>query len=149
MTDNGSLGFWYVSLTTAVKNAQEYARTQVYHPTDVNTFMDSALVSTTDVIVRNQDYTTYCGYSWHPGSIWGLTTCNSLSGSRCQSHTVRYDISYFNAASTSSEQGLACHETGHTLGLTHRDTDSRCMQRYGPYPNTLASHDIWHLNANY
>ncbi|MEO7422778.1 MAG: matrixin family metalloprotease [Ornithinibacter sp.] len=80
---------------------------------------------------------------------WGLTTCNSLSGSTCEQHTVRFDVSYFNAASQSNERGLACHEFGHSLGLTHRDTESGCMKMYGAHPTYLTVHDESHLNDDY
>lgn len=151
MADNRDHYFWYEDVTSAVSSAVNYTRTNVYNPTDVNTHNASGNTATTDVVVRDQDYSTYCGYSWHPGGgLWGLTTCDSTnSAGECEKHTVRYDISYFNVAGTTDERGLACHETGHTLGLTHRDTDSRCMKTYGPYPTTLADHDINHLNANY
>lgn len=152
MADNRDHYFWYENVTSAVSSAVNYTRTNVYNPTVINTHNDSSNKSTTDVVVRDEDYSTYCGYSWHGsgGSLWGLTTCDSTnSASECEKHTVRYDLSYFNAAGTTDERGLACHETGHTLGLTHRDTDSRCMKTFGPYPTTLAGHDVNHLTNNY
>ncbi|KRE60147.1 matrixin family metalloprotease [Nostocoides sp. Soil756] len=150
MADGGTHNFNYVSLNSAVQSAVAWSRTYNYDSTDVNTGYDSTLDPTTDVIVRNQDYTTYCGFSWHPGSTVGLTTCDSLSGGfKCESHTVRFDISYFNAANQSQERGLACHEIGHSLGLTHRDAETGCMETYLTYPTYLTDHDEAHLNANY
>ncbi len=150
MADGGTHYFHYVSLNSAVQDAVVWSRTYNYNPTDANTAYDSTLDSATDVVVRNQDYTTYCGYSWHSsGGTWGLTTCNSLSGFKCEQHTVRFDLSYFNVVSRSAERGLACHEIGHSLGLEHRDTETGCMERYGTYPTYLTTHDESHLNANY
>ncbi len=152
MADGGTHWFHYVSLNSAVQSAVAWTRTYNYDPTDVNTGYDSTLDSATDVIVRNQDYTTYCGFTWHtptsPGTI-GLATCDSLSGLKCEQHTVRFDISYFNAANQSNERGLACHEIGHTLGLTHRDADNGCMKTNAPQNTYLTDHDKAHLNTYY
>jgi hypothetical protein len=99
------------------------------------------------VTVRDGDYTTYCGYDWHdPGTIWGLTVCNSLTGTACNTHTIRFDTSYFSVANSTDEKGLAVHEHGHALGLTHRDADSGSMITFGPYPVGYTGHDLDHLN---
>lgn len=151
MADNAAHYFWYDSLTNGVENAQNNTRSSDYDPTDVNTFDDSSAKPTTDVIVRDQDYSTFCGYSWHPGGgLWGLATCNSVNGAdECESHDVRYDISYIEVATQAERRGLACHETGHSLGLMHRDAGNGCMKQYGAYPASLTEHDTAHLNANY
>jgi hypothetical protein len=153
MADNAAHYFWYDSLASDVSSAENYIRNNIYDPTDINTLDDSSETASTDAIVRDEDYTTYCGYTWHGAggtTVWGLTTCNSLNGANeCESHVIRYDNSYFNVATAGGKRGLACHETGHSLGLTHRDTGAMCMQASGTYPVGLTTHDVDHLNNNY
>lgn len=149
MADNRDHYFWYDALEANVQNQQDWTRTNNYDPTVVNTFNDSSENATTDAIIRDQDYTTYCGYTWHGsvGGLVGLTTCNSLNGvNECESHVIRYDNSYFNVASLSDRRGAACHETGHSLGLTHRD-DGNCMKGSTPVDPTLGTHNTNELSA--
>lgn len=153
MTDNALQYYWYDSLASNVSAAQNWVRTNVYEAVSgLSTTNDTSEKSTTDAIVRDQDYTDYCGFNWHPsvpGTV-GLTSCNSLNLDReCESHVVRYDNSYMNATTQDGRRGLACHETGHSWGLSHRNTDNKCMKELSPYPTSLASHDITHLENNY
>jgi predicted Zn-dependent protease len=67
----------------------------------------------------------------------------------CESHVLRFDNSYFDSTTTTNKRGLACHETGHSVGLTHRNTDSKCMQDSGPYPDSLSNHDELELSNGY
>ena len=144
--DNKDHSFFYENLTEPVDAAQTYTRTKVYDPTVIATRRSSRLTDTTDVVVGDRDYDDYCGYPWHPSGVVGLTTCNSLNAAdECEKHSIRYDISYFDSASTSDRRGAACHETGHSLGLTHRG--GGCMSGVGPVPTTLSSHDETHLGS--
>lgn len=150
MADNRDHYFWYDALASNVQNQQNWTRTNNYDPTVVNTFNDSSEKSTTDAIIRDQNYTTYCGYTWHgEGSPYtvGLTTCNSTNGANeCESHVIRYDNSWFDVASLSDRRGVACHETGHSLGLKHRD-DGNCMKTSIPQNATLGTHNTNELSA--
>ena len=67
----------------------------------------------------------------------------------CERSSVRFDLSYVNAATETNRRGLACHETGHSLGLKHYDAYSGCMETYGPYFWNLSAHDISHINATH
>lgn len=79
--DNASHGFHYVALQPSVQAAATWARVNTIEPSPVSTYLDPNLNSSTDVVVRNQDYTTYCWYSWHSaGSTIGVTTCDTLVG---------------------------------------------------------------------
>ncbi len=155
MADNRDHYFWYDSLTVNVASAVNWSRTNNFDPTRINTFYDSSENSTTDAIVRDQDYTTYCGYTWHDsgstGGVNGLATCNSLNGvSECESHVLRYDTSFFDGASLSFQRHVACHEVGHSLGLKHR-SENGCMTSSATAYTSLTSHDNGHLNdtSNY
>lgn len=76
-----------------------------------------------------------------------MTTCNSLnSDNACESHSLRFDLSYFDSASQTNERGLAVHEIGHSLLLKHRDNEGSAMKTSGPYPTFLSSHDTPHLS---
>lgn len=129
---------WLVPLTdgpwtirSQVSSAVNYSRAYNLDPTDLVTGYDSSLDSATDVIVRDQDYVDYCGITWHSptsGGTIGLATCDSRTGLKCEQHTVRFDLSYIANATTSEERGLACHELGHSVGLTHRDSECGCMK---------------------
>ena len=96
--DGGTHWFHYIGLDPAVQSSVNYARVYNLNTTDAVTAYDSTLDSSTDVIVRNQDYGGYCGYDWHgpghPGMI-GLATCDSLVILSCEQHTVRFALSYY------------------------------------------------------
>lgn len=152
MTDNATQFYWYDSLESNVVAAQNWVRNNVYEViAGLSTTNDTAEKSTTDAIVRDQNYTDYCGFSWHPaGGTWANTSCNTLNGANeCESHVIRYDNSYTDSTIQDNRRGLACHETGHSWGLQHRSTDSKCMTPFGPYPTSLSGHDITHLENNY
>lgn len=139
-------------LTTPVANSVEWALTNAVDPTVVDSILVSTLTSSVDVRALDNDYSTYCGYNWHPGgsSIIGLMKCETLSsGGDCQQATIRFDTSYTNSTTVYNRRALACHELGHTLGLEHRQSDDSCMPSNAPFPsNTYSSHDEQHL-SNY
>lgn len=150
MADPNPHTFFYSDLAATTSDAQEWTRVNLVDPTNVNTSLLGSVNSLTDVVAYDQDYTSYCGYVWD-GGMWGLTTCVSLAaGNRCEKHEVRYDNSDIDVFSVDGRRGLTCHETGHSLGLLHRDTEGSCMRTSGPYPSFYSgSHDVPHLNGNY
>ena len=109
-----------------------------------------------DIIYYDTNYSTTCGYDWHPGDpsdpdtsfVIGMAACSRLSGNKCDSFVVRFDTSYTNTASANHLRTLACHETGHTLGLKHRA--GGCMPATVPLnAHFFTSHDVGELNDNY
>lgn len=148
--DGGTHTFQYESTGVNVTSMENWTRTNVYDPTDLVTSFYTG--SSTDVIVRDQDYTTYCGYTWHGsgGTVYGLYVCEAATGSgRCERSSIRYDLSYVNATTEANRRGLACHETGHSLGLAHYNTYSGCMETSGPYFWNISEHDRSHINATH
>jgi hypothetical protein len=89
-----------------------------------------------------------------PGLI-GYHDCIYLvanSAVRCWHGHIRYANS--DLANTTWEWALACHETGHSVGLRHQGTLSqstvRCM--YNPVPKNdpyVGTHNTAHINAFY
>ena len=125
-----SLGFRYLSLSSAMTSAEDWSRSNNINPTDIETYGTSA--ATADVVVRDLDYASYCGFDWFDtrnGGTTGLTTCDSvLPWSSCGQHTIRFSTVYTNVATTSQRRALACHENGHAIGLTHATSDTTCMK---------------------
>ena len=151
MADPNPHTFFYSDLSSAMQEAQNGVRVFIYDPTDVNTSLLGSVSSDTDAVVYDLDYTTYCGYTWDDiPNVIGLTTCVSLAGGgRCQKFEIRYDNSDVNSSSSIGfRNAIACHETGHSLGLKHNSDPNSCVQG-GWYVGAISSHDTSHLNANY
>lgn len=155
--DNATHTYRYVDIEQSTLDSTVWARANVLDPTDVNTQYDNFLDSLTDVVVRDQQYDTYCGYTWYNPSIGqggtiGLAVCDSVvspgANWKCEQHTVRINLWYTASAGLFDRRSLACHENGHTLGLKHRD--GGCMKTDAPHDTTnFATHDRDHVNANY
>lgn len=96
-----------------------------------------------------------------PNGAVGLASCQNWSGHVCDHWHVLFDdeaiASYWNLPL----QSLACHETGHTVGLTHPENDNdaagggtwsdkyKCMLSSLPTPHLLGDHNVAHINQRY
>lgn len=115
----------------------------------------SAHDSTTDIVYFDYNYTNYCGFSWHGsgGSVVGIAECVSLGAANvCERFDVRFDTSWTLNQYDNWTRALACHETGHALGLEHRANGQfavGCMPAILENVQVYSFHDIAHLNANY
>jgi hypothetical protein len=85
------------------------------------------------------------------GAPLGLYTCIkfTIDGSRCAGSFV-----FLNEAkltSTTLRQKTACHEVGHSVGLTHHYDGQYggCMLSGYYYEHFYSSHHVAHINANY
>lgn len=131
-TTNSTFTYYRSSLETAMYNAVAWNVTNNVSPTDLVAVAHSSNTTSTDAVYNDGDYSTFCGFTWHPGgggsSVIGLAKCNNLVGSACDRHYVYFDTSAVNAAdfTLTKERRLACHETGHVFGITHT-TGTTCM----------------------
>ena len=154
------MSYFRDSLTPKMNAATAFVVANAIAPTTVVVSAEStSATSTTDVVYTDADLSTYCGVDWHPDSngdgayIIGFTKCVSLFGARCERFDVLFDTSRTDQASfsTSMAQGLACHESGHTLGLSHRDNGSApdvgCMPANVPPYWSYSPHDLNHINT--
>lgn len=153
MADNNTHSFFYTAaFPTYMRDAVNAARAESYDPTDINTVTSTNVNSGTDVVTYQQDYSSWCGARWHPtGGAVGHTQCVSLviSNGRCQKAELRSDESFVAGTSVARRKWLACHETGHSLGLNHRTAASdSCMWPEDDVPH-IDQHDRDALNANY
>lgn len=121
-----------------------------YHTTDIDVNVvgatnNGAEATSADIFYRNGSL----------GGDYGLTSCQSWSGHVCQHNHVIYDASAL-AGNTTVLKSLACHETGHAVGLTHPgsvgapDDPSiyHCMVESGWAPN-VGTHNVNHINTNF
>lgn len=155
MADNEDHVFYYSSLSADMVGATTWNRLNNLDPTAINTSTTTTVTATTDVVVYDTDYATYCGYAWDGsgGTLIGLVTCVSLnSASECEKHEMRYDTSWTASRSTTWQRALACHESGHTLGLKHRDntaSDSGCLPDTQVAITHYSNHDLAHIANQY
>lgn len=151
MAGYSSLSVYYWNLSSAMTSAESWVRTNDVDSTDLGTY---AINSTSaDIVVRDLDYTDYCGMDWYVssagGGTTGLTTCDTLlANGRCDTHSIRFSTNYTGSATTSQRRNLACHESGHAIGLTHATSSSSCMTPGGT-SQSYNSTEIGWINAAY
>ena len=78
------------------------------------------------------------------------TILNAGGTETCDQHYVRIRM---------VTEAIACHETGHAVGLTHpteaspasgaADAAFRCMRNFQPSGSILGPHNVEQINANY
>jgi hypothetical protein len=153
MADNNTHSFFYTAAVPQyMRDAINAARAESYDPTDINTVTSTDANSGTDVVTYQQDYSTWCGGTWHPaGGTVAHTQCVSIvaSNGRCQKHEMRFDESFVSITSSALRKHVACHESGHTLGLNHRTSSSASCMWTGSTYTYIDQHDRDALNANY
>lgn len=119
-TDNRTLtAFRETSLADAGKSAIAWTLDHSYDTTNLNVHYPSSASysgdAETDIIYRAKATDVEAGDD-------GITWCNDrASSTRCDQHYVsfRYATVASSTTDTSYARGLACHETGHAVGLTH------------------------------
>jgi hypothetical protein len=152
--------FLYIDLEDYSENQTDWVRAERLNVLPgINTYRVSSESLFTSVLVRDQHYVDYCGKDWwqNPagGGTVGMASCDQVEPSlQCSKHTVRYNLNwtYHPNRTLGERRGLACHENGHALGLTHStfDDDDSCMPQQYPKPrNGYSPHDGAHITANY
>jgi hypothetical protein len=147
-TDNADLTiFRQSSLTSTGKSNIAAMLNREYAPTDLAVIYASTPSysggAETDIIYQQGTV---------PGTDTGLTWCNdAVSSTKCDQHYNRFD-------SASPGQGIACHETGHAVGLTHgqqaypqlsnEDSSLACMKKSAS-TSDLGTHNTNMINATY
>jgi len=152
-TDNATLTVYLQSSLNAASQAiVRDILDNSYNPTDLSVAYHSSGVysgtAETDIVYQG-------GSSGMTGSTIGFTWCNDATDSlRCDQHYVRF------RSDADVERELACHETGHAVGLTHgheaspmlANNDGRlgCMET----PNSLSwpdleSNNVDNINGTY
>ena len=141
LMENSNSTFTYhrVSLVSPNHNAVAWVLNNRVAPTDLTVQYDSTPDSATDAVYYDADYTTFCGRTWHGsgGSVVGMVQCSSLAGQHCNRMNVHFDNSATDAYSTTKARVLACHETGHSIGVKHA-SGSTCMN------STISSFQTWY-----
>lgn len=96
-----------------------------------------------------------------PGSTRGSTRCEDYDNGKCDQYYASLDRVEIAEGSDDEldETKTACHELGHTVGLTHHpnDTDWGCMRSGEPTSTALSwrryvgnnNHHVNHINANF
>lgn len=151
-----------VALGPKMQAATVFTLDLSYHTTDLNIIYhnDSNVKYSgsweTDVIYQNQNSL--------PANVWGRARCDDdVDGSECDQFYVSYHADKIDAEipnNTDLQRAIACHETGHTVGLLHGNNadpvqdstavEFRCM-RTKPVPAvpSMGPHNIQQVNAHY
>lgn len=149
LTDNSSVAIWRQSnlTTTGQSNIGNILSTE-FAPTDLTITYSTSPVYTGD----GETDLIYQARTDLPSGADGVAWCNdAVSDFRCDQHYAAFRYS------TPSKE-IVCHETGHTMGLTHgqqadpriSNTDSSlaCMQT--PVPTyVLGGHNTNLINQTY
>lgn len=149
--DNRDHTYYESSLSTVFNGPATYGLNYVDSVAYVSTTSASAPTSTTDQVIYDNAYTSYCNRPWwRPGSggTIGNTRCVSdNSANECEKHEVRLSTSWGNSSSATlnKRRSLVIHETGHALGLSHRSVSGEVMQPSITSILTFTSHDIDHF----
>jgi len=86
MTDNGTYQLYLDSVETYTHSAVNYSLGIIFEPRDgITTEIMATDAPNRDVVVRDTDYDTYCGFDWHPDGpdprrfiyYWLIPLCDS------------------------------------------------------------------------
>ena len=145
--DNELHTFAYVNVQSSMSQQLVNLRSQIDAAETVVSTLSVPLTDTTDAVVYDENYTTYCGFQWD-GPVeetWGITQCKFLNGANaCDRHETRFDTDNYLAGPT-FRLHVACHEIGHSFGLLHRN--DKCMTNTAaPTVTQYSAHDKAHWN---
>jgi len=142
------IGYQRSGLSTPNHSQVDWIMLNRVLPTDLEV---GAASSGGDFIYYDDDYTTFCGKNWWSagsGGVVGFAKCEALVASACDTHKVYLHLGYTNTVDTAGRRKLICHETGHSIGITHNDHTSAALDSCMKTPPSSAgisnysSHEI-------
>lgn len=100
---------------------------------------------------HSQSVDNYYMYMNLPAGVLGRASCEHWVLTTCNHWHVMYDDTALIGASAEKQKSVACHETGHSVGLKHPDLNSHgwgndgsefaCMRNGFVFPSHLGSHN--------
>lgn len=121
-----------------------------YDTTDLQIHVGTGNDLFTDVYYRSLDLI--------PGLV-GLSSCDYWRGHLCDHWVVSFDHIEIEGWSDTALKALACHETGHTVGLTHPNVTNHgkpnddiffhCMRVNNYSSGAVGSHGTGHIDNHY
>ncbi|MFN2624747.1 MAG: hypothetical protein ABR520_01510 [Mycobacteriales bacterium] len=147
---NNSTHYMYYDLTSGWRAATEATRTQSYETTNLTTILSESQYAD---VLYGIDTVFTAGFGYYRCLSW----VNDGQG-KCAKAEVNYSGPRGPELTSSQLQSVACHETGHSVGLWHPAdkglTDDpniyQCAtNRAGSFPPLLGSHNVGHINGKY
>jgi hypothetical protein len=128
-------------LNTQFRRAMNWARTNVYNPTDVNTVNE----------VHGRDDVASYTNNYKDSGWYGIVDCVDYRNKKVCDHWHLHINTFYGPYTRHAARALACHELGHTLGLQHTTATGTCMRTANPanLPLKIRPHDRRHLNNRY
>jgi hypothetical protein len=156
LTDSADVFVYVGNLGPRFQDATELALNGSYDTTALDISYSGSQTSNTDI---------YYEYASLPFPTLGTARCmDPVNSLRCNQHRVRYDSDQACSSSCSDNflRSIACHESGHSVGLTHGDqasptvsnldADLGCLRtplrRSSPY-YALGGHNAGQINGEY
>lgn len=161
VTDNRTYKIFY-SVSSDFRSALNLSLGTDYDGTVMNiSYAISGSKSDSDVYVTEANYTNgFCGRIWDgPDAVAAVVICRELNAdNECDWFRVFVDDD--GTGDPTNSAFLACHELGHTMGLTHKTepyTGSSCLRGFtGADRNesrsgnlNTTSHDTDHIDTYY
>ncbi|EWS92440.1 hypothetical protein SSIG_02952 [Streptomyces filamentosus NRRL 11379] len=149
--DNGAHSFFLDDdLSSGQKAGMNWARSSSLNPTDMTTSLNKTYNKQVDVWAYGTWKPTGDQTRWY---AWAKCV-KMVSGSKTKCD--QYTIVFNHKLPHSNYKALACHETGHTVGLGHESgknssftSAARSCLRASPDHNYYSNHDKSHINGRY
>jgi hypothetical protein len=155
---DGSFGNVATYDIPGLDDAVRWSLANVYTPTDMSAYVDQA-DPYPDVRMADYDWGELNGIvAWVqcPATHTGTGGNRAAGTGWCRGQHLRFNAYYYwswtDVYDTATQRRqIACHETGHTVGLRHRSTLSSCMHTFAGAgaAATLDAHDQGHINGHY
>ncbi|GAA2390079.1 matrixin family metalloprotease [Nonomuraea africana] len=158
--DNAKHWYNYASLETRTRTAVKAALLNLDAQTDMTVAPDTTPDPSTDVESYDRYYVDHWDLDWDGSStgynlyayakcVKNIAPADSTQPWRCDQYEVRYDLADIDWMTTTKRQALACHEVGHTVGLSHSSESSSCLRTGAHTTIKYSSHDVAHINGRY